>query len=196
VRLFATVGKYRLDGHDYIDAAGGGAEWVRQSQSGAVTALRVQYLDQDFENLPGRFLEDRSGGYLSEELSHTWQLGRTQLGVLLLGEQADADADYQAYDRYGGGVNLRVFLGRGGSARWTAFASGIVREARYDAADPLVDPGTRRKDTRTDANVGVEIALGARLALLVQAGYIQNDSNLPNFEYQDTTGTLNFVFGF
>lgn len=203
LRPFATFGRYQLDGEDYIDAAGAGIEWIRQSRSGSATSFTLQYVDQDFENLPGlapgdpvRFLEDRSGGYVSAELGQMWQIGRAQLGVVLLGEQANADADYQSYDRYGGGLNARVYLGGTNAVRWTAFASGIVREARYDAADIVVDPLTRRKDTRVDASLGVELAFTSRFALVVQGGYTDNSSNLPNYEYENVTAALSFVVGF
>lgn len=198
LRPYLTGARYLLDGEDFITAYGAGFELRRISQSRSMTALRVQYTDQKFDDLfengvPVRVVSDRSGDYVSGELSQIWQLGRTQLGLLLSGETADAKASYQSFDRYGGGVNLRVFFGAQQRAPWSVFLTGLWREASYRQPDPMIDPGRKRDDSRMDISAGIDVPLSRALALTITGTYTSNDSNLPNYDFDNSAGSIALV---
>ncbi len=199
LRPFITAGKYQLDGEDFISAYGGGLELRKTSRSRAVTSLRLQYTDQEFDDLyengvPVRVVSDRSGDYYMGDLSHVWQIGRTQLGALVTGEKAEAEAKHQSYDRFGGGMNVRVFLGGAQSrAPWSLFLNGLWREASYQEPDLMIDPDRDRKDSRIDLAAGIDVPVSRAFSITLTGTYTKNDSNLPNFDYDNSAGSLSFV---
>ncbi len=199
LRPFVTAGQYQLDGEDFISAYGGGLELRKTSRSRAVTSLRLQYTDQEFDDLydngiPVRVVSDRSGDYYSGDLAQVWQLGRAQFGLLLTGETADTKAQYQSFDRYGGGMNLRVFVGGAQyRAPWSFFLTGLWRDASYQEPDPMIDPDRDRKDTRVDFAAGIDVPVSRAFSITLTGTYTKNDSNLPNFDFDNSAGSIAFV---
>ena len=195
-RPFVTGGKAWLDGEDYIDNWGGGVELRKISASRAVTALRVQYLDQTFEDLPPsaqqptRVLTDRSGDYTSADLLRSWQRGRTQYSAGLVGELADTEVDHRSYDRYGALLGARIFFGQASAKPpWSLSGSVSWRRTEYDGPDPVIFPDDTRRDTRVDVRVGVEVPVTRQAAMTLTAFYTDNDSNLTLYTY-DNTGVV------
>src|SRR5690606_2807565 len=120
--------------------------------------------------------------------------GRTQFGVLLSGETADAEAKYQSFDRYGGGMNLRIFFGGAQQrAPWSLFLTGLWREASYQEPDPMIDPGREREDSRMDVSAGIDVPLSRALTLTITGTYTNNDSNLPNYDFDNSAGSIALV---
>lgn len=191
VRPFISGGYYLLDGDEYFTSYGAGFEARKFTQGSTVLSLRAQYEEQDFKDQPARFVSDRSGGYLQVNASVARQFGtHVQLVAELLAETADADANYQRYDRYGGGLGITWFSSPGSRGRWSIGLTGRVREARYDSPDPQIDPLHEREDTRIDARLTLNVPLNRSLALTVSGIYADNDSNLPNYSYDNTGGSV------
>jgi tetratricopeptide (TPR) repeat protein len=191
LRPFVSGGYYLLDGDEYFTSYGAGFEARKFTRGSNVLSLRVQYEEQDFEDRPGRFVSDRSGGYFQVNASFARQFGaHVQFVAEVLAETANADAHYQRYDRYGGGLGLTWFSSPGPRGRWSIGLSGRVREAQYDSPDAQIDPLREREDTRIDARLTLNVPLSRSLALTVSGIYADNDSNLPNYSYDNTGGSV------
>ena len=61
---------------------------------------------------------------------------------------------------------------------------------RYDAEDPNVDPDERRLDRQWRLTFNNTARLSGAWALEMQVQYTDVDSNLPNFEFTNTSVTL------
>jgi tetratricopeptide (TPR) repeat protein len=201
MRLFGAAGMNRLDGEDYIESTGGGAELLRLAGNSSTTRLRVDYTDRDFQDQFDSLgdielrVSDRSGDYLNMMLSQYWNIGRTQWGLFLVTDSADAKADYQSYDRFGGGGSLRYFFaGADSRFNWSLFANAQYRKSDYDAPDVLTNPNLARKDKRFDAMAGVEIGFTREVSMILAAGYADNDSNIANYRYDDVSGSVMFTW--
>jgi hypothetical protein len=191
VRPFVSGGYYLLDGDSYFHSFGGGLELRKFFVTQSVLSLRAQYDDQQFEDQPTRFVSDRSGGYYQASVSFAQQVGsHVQILGELLGESASTHGNYQSYDRYGGGLSFTWFSTPGAAGPWSISLSGRVREARYDEPDPQIDPLHRRKDTRVDARLSLDVPLTRNLALSIAGNYADNDSNLPNYKYDNAGASI------
>lgn len=94
-------------------------------------------------------------------------------------------------ESYSGG-NVRVGLqsamhGPFGEREWTLSAAGRVAIRRYDLPDRTIDPDHRRRDKSLAITLGLTIPFGDAVAATVEAGQHWRRSNLPNFEYEDTS---------
>jgi tetratricopeptide (TPR) repeat protein len=197
LRPYITGGYSQLDGHDYLQAGGAGVELTKLYSNQATTLFQLQYLHQEFKDVPGTVLSDRTGQYYTANFSQLWLVGRTQFGVLLSGAHTQATATYQSYNDYGGGVSLRVFLaGFAGRAPWSVAANVYRRQVNYSTANATIDPNTTRRDGNTAAGLVFEVPVSHYLSISLAGSYVKNDSNLPNFDYQDSSGMLSFVARF
>jgi hypothetical protein len=186
IRPFASVGASTLDGDDYFDQAGGGFVFNGSWSAATLTQLRVASEDKDFDDTPSRLLSDRSGAYLNSQLRQVWQAGNVQWMLGLLNVQADADTDYQSYTAWGGVAGVRWFFANGSAMRpWRLHANVSFSQSDYDAADISVNPDIVRDDKRFTATGGLEVGIYRWLSVALDAGYTKNDSNLPNYEYDN-----------
>jgi hypothetical protein len=197
VRPYVAGGYSWIDGSSYLHSYGGGVSLRDVIDDRSIAALQLQLLRQDFQDLPTRLLSDRNGNYGNVDFSQTWQLGRTQIGLLVSGENAHAVTDYQSYNRYGGGLTARVYLGGGGTlAPWSIWANALRHQTNYKAPDPLIDPSKKRRDGRTDTIIGCDVPVSRYLSISVTGGYVDNGSNLMNFQYKDGFGGINLIAQF
>ncbi len=77
---------------------------------------------------------------------------------------------------------------------WTTTVSGSGQGRDYRGADPTVDARTTRKDTEWRWSLVQSIPLARSLDLQVQMEYTNNASNLPNYSYTNSSGTLSVVW--
>jgi len=197
IRPYATGAYSQLDGYSYLQGAGGGLILRKIYESRSATSLQLQYLHQEFKDLPGILLNDRTGNYYSADFSQLWQVGRWQWGLYLSGARNGAVAEYQSFDNYGGGLSARVLIGGNGSKPpWSIAVNADRREYHYSSPDPLIDPGMKRTDGRSDAGLVIDVPLTRYFSINLAANYVKNDSNLPNFEYKDSGGNVSFVARF
>jgi len=74
--------------------------------------------------------------------------------------------------------------------------SASVRLADYDAGDPFVDPNVAREDERADIGVNASLPVGDTTSLYARVDYANNTSNLPNFDYNNTSVQVGLTFNF
>lgn len=197
IRPYGQVGQAWLDGDDYFSYFGGGLTFSGFWTPATVTQLRVGYQDRDYSNPGGIFLEDRSGDYLNGDLLQIWQLGHWQLSIGATGQSADAVADYQSSKAFGGGAGIRYFRAFGASQLpWNAYLRAAYLKTDYDAPDPFVNVYVTREDEQILVSGGVEVTVTRRLSLALDLSYIDNQSNLPNYEYDNFSAGLRAVLRF
>ncbi len=63
----------------------------------------------------------------------------------------------------------------------------------YGAADFFINPLVTRRDEQLDAILGAELSVYRALSLDVSVTYTRNDSNLPNFEYNNLSGGVHLL---
>ncbi len=197
IRPFGLVGTASLDGEDYFDYGGGGLELSAFWSPAMVTRLRATLEDRQFDDSPTRFLSDRSGDYLTGRLTQLWQLGRLQLSAGITAQEVDAAADYQSFGYLGGNVGARYFGTVGVSQRpWNVYLEASYGTAEYDAADFLVHPDIVRKDDRRSASAGVEVGVTRTLSVALDLTQSDNESSLPNYEYDNFSASVRMVVRF
>jgi hypothetical protein len=198
LRPFAASSYDLLDGEHYLTTYGGGLELRIQANVRTYSYVKVEYSKQEFYDTPTQFVSDRSGDYLVARTGIVRQLGRTfQLNADLAYEQSDADTEYQSFSRYGGGVGAKLFFGHGGTLPpWSIGLAARVRTSEYDAPDPQVSARLIRDDTRYDAILTVDVPLSRALLLSAKGIYTDNDSNVPNYEFDNAGGSLGVSWRF
>jgi tetratricopeptide (TPR) repeat protein len=196
LRVFGSASTATLDSEDYFDQAGGGLELQRVWTPSTLTRLRVSLDDRDYKDLlndlghPVRILGDRSGNYLSARLLQAWRVGRSNLSVQALGQEVDAREDYQSYQQFGGEVGWSFPLTRGvGGPLVILQLSAGYRNSRYDAPDPTITD-SRRKDERVEGGVGLEFAFSRLWSVVLEGGYQDNKSNIPNYSFDNVSAGL------
>ena len=103
-------------------------------------------------------------------------------------ERQNSRAKSESYTGGSVGVRLqRILKGPFGERAWSLFASGRGGIRRYDSPDPTVDPSRRRHDTNLALSVGAAIPFSDAAAATLEVGQQWRRSNLPNFEYRDTS---------
>lgn len=73
---------------------------------------------------------------------------------------------------------------------WTAALSARVMQADYESPDPAVDPTNERLDTEYRFTFSNTFRLNDMFAVELQAQHVINESDLPNFEFDNTSVTL------
>ena len=103
-------------------------------------------------------------------------------------ERQNSRAKSERYTGGSVGVRLqRTLKGPLGERDWSLFASGRGGIRRYDSPDPTVDPSRSRRDTSLALSVGAAIPFSDAAAATLEVGQQWRRSNLPNFEYRDTS---------
>jgi hypothetical protein len=196
LRPSIAAGKAFLDGEDYYDYTGAGLGLSGFWTPVTLTQLRVNYEDRDFQN-GARFLSDRSGKYLTTDLRQYWQLGKWQLSLGLTAQQVDAQQDYQSSDGFGGSAGVRYFGVLGGAQRpWSVYLNTDYMKSDYDAADPFVNFDLIREDERLVFSAGAEFTITRSFALALDLSQLDNDSSLPNYEYDNFSVGVRALFRF
>jgi hypothetical protein len=77
---------------------------------------------------------------------------------------------------------------------WSSSLSIGFSYSSYDRPDPAVDPNVRRKDPRTNIIFANNMRLTEALTLIVTAQHTINNSNLPNFKYTNTAGSIGLAY--
>ena len=112
-------------------------------------------------------------------------------------ERQASEAESESYS--GGSVGLRIqrpVPGPFGDRQWSLLAAGQVSLRRYDAPDATIDPDHPRRDRTLALTLGLAIPFTETAAATLEAGRQWRRSNLPNFEYEDTSVSAGVRFSF
>ena len=112
-------------------------------------------------------------------------------------ERQASEAKSESYS--GGSMGVRIqrpVPGPFGDRHWSLLAAGQVSLRRYDAPDATIDPEHRRRDQTFALTLGLAIPFTETAAATLEAGRQWRRSNLPNFEYEDTSVSAGVRFSF
>jgi hypothetical protein len=78
--------------------------------------------------------------------------------------------------------------------RFSASASHVLTD--FSAPDPAIDPGVTRSDKNTRFTLSNTIGLAPNRTITFQLQHTIADSNLPNFEFENTVALISASWGF
>jgi hypothetical protein len=107
-------------------------------------------------------------------------------------EQADAKADFEAYQRaqVSGDVGLALVDLRTPAGPLQAQFGVSYSHTEYAAADPLITSRIARSDQRAALTIGLDVPVTRHSGLSLRVEHSDNRSNLPNYRYADTYAAL------
>ncbi len=111
----------------------------------------------------------------------------------------DSQAEFDSNREYSIAADLsKRYPAPFGLTHYPWYADFAVRGifTNYAAPDPTVDPLTAREDQTLQLTFTNTMGLTQDLALVLQAQYTNNDSNLPNFSFVDTSVLMGLTFSF
>ncbi|HUD93870.1 surface lipoprotein assembly modifier [Sphingobium sp.] len=192
IRPFGTASYQRLGGDDYLLTYGGGVNLRSTLNSRVLLAASVEYIREDYQTSPDRFLADRTGHAFTGTLDlNIIASPRLLLRAGLVGRHDDADAAYQSYDRYGASAGATYALPtRHLPGPLALSANALYLRADYEAPDPTIDPDTRRADDRVEATVALSMPVGKRVAVVLSGTWIDNASRLALYDYQNKVARM------
>jgi hypothetical protein len=197
LRPSVSAGKAFIDGEDYYDYTGGALALSAFWTPITLTQWSVNFESRDFQD-DAVFLSDRTGDYLSTTLRQYWQLGKWQLSAGVNLQQVDADEDYQSSDGFGGSAGIRHFGVLPGAQQrpWSVYFNVDYFKSEYDAADPFINFDIVREDKRLVYSAGAEFTLTRSFSMVLDLSKLENDSNLPNYEYDNFSAGVRALFRF
>lgn len=199
LRPYVSANYLWLDDDGYMRGLGGGLNIRKLFGLRALADATLSAEHQDFSNSSDRpTADDRTGPYYSGRGRLSYQLlPRTLLFATASGAKRDSDEDFESFDEGGGGLGVtqtyNAPFGVTGIS-WSSSLSASIRRTVYDEADPSIDPDEKRKDTRIDVNFSTNIPVSRSFTVVVTGLYTDNDSNLPNFDYDNWAGSLGVAF--
>src|SRR5690606_31470494 len=117
----------------------------------------------------------------------------------LYGVYNNADAGFRSYGEHGGRLAYtRLFEPLfGAEARPLALTGAVgYRATDYDDPDPLVAPGTTRRDREWRVSGVASVGLAADWDLVVEVEYREVDSNIELYEFDNFAVTVGGVWHF
>jgi tetratricopeptide (TPR) repeat protein len=201
VRPFVSASYLWLDDDSYLRQLGGGVNLRQFFETVSFVEVTLEASDQKFYDSASRpTSSNRSGPFvdLRGRVSYQWR-ARTRLFAGAGFARRDSDQKFEAFNE--GGILLgvtQVYAPPFGltSYPWSSTLSAGVLRTVYDEADPAIDPNQKRKDTRANIVLSNDVRMTRSLTLVVSVQYTDNDSSLPNFEYDNTGVGVGLAWSF
>jgi tetratricopeptide (TPR) repeat protein len=194
LRPYVSSSLLYLDGDKYLVSYGGGFNVRALRSSTLVLDLFFDYDEQDYSDTDSQPTADDRSGPLYTALARVTLLPSpaSLLTVDITGGVREADADFEDRDQYGARAAYTHYISTRASGRplFSLNLWGGAEWLEYQAADPTVDPNEERDDTRLTAGIGVGVPFGQHWNALLSVQYTDNDSSLPNFEYDNWGASL------
>lgn len=196
LRPFLNLTLLRLNGDAYQNATeiGLNTQHIFNAHLMGNLSFRLNY--QDFQNSALRpHTSKRSGAGITLNGALTRNFSRERQGFMQLGiSQHNAKVDYEATQRtsLAMGLNQSYRAPFGIGQFWRATASISYGNTQYDAPDPAIDPSRARDDKRIQFRFANNFALTSQLYSVVEIFIEDNNSNLPNYKYDNTGIVMSF----
>jgi hypothetical protein len=181
--------------------AGGGVEFSMPLDARLFFQSSYEILYQDYRDtraLPSGSqrtgAEQRLQGQLTLALDETFRL----VGRLGANHRA-ADAGWERYREGFGELGVQARYSAPFEITdwpWTAFASVRATRTRYSEPDPTVAPATRREDSEYRFAARNTFRVNETWALELRLAHTINNSNITNYEFDNTAVTLGGVIRF
>ena len=103
-------------------------------------------------------------------------------------ERQDSDAGYESWRAARLGIRaVRRLPAPVGEGAWELSLTGDAGVRGYDSPDPTVDPGKSRSDEEFGLAMGLTVPLSGALSAVLEVRRQWRRSNLPNFEFDNTS---------
>jgi len=201
IRPFVSGSNIYLEDEQYLRTLGGGIN-VRYAVSNRLLAeTTFEVRDRDFTNSDRRATaEDQSGQIYVLRGGLTYQLFvDTLIGANVSAARNESEEDFENFNE--GQVTLSVTQTYQDPFEltahdWSSSLSLGVRRTEFDDPEPAVDPNVTRDETRVDIRFTTNIPIVEDVTLVLSAQHTENYSNLPNFEFDNTSGTVGINWRF
>lgn len=195
LRPYAVVNLVRLDDQKLFHTLGGGLEAFTNLSTKIAIEGRYEIRHEEFSNTVDR---PNAATLTSNEHEFTVNAAYTYSPKTRLGTRATFVYD-NAAERYNDNweLGLSAWVEHEYGAPfavtpwpWTVFFELEWIRARYDAPDPSVDPFTTRSDDEWRLTLSNTARFSKNWAFETQLHYTDVNSNLPNFEFDNTALTV------
>ena len=201
IRPYVMADVLDLDRNLYFYSYGGGVEVSKVVDTRTTFTLDALYRHQEYidsVSSPTATLLTNDG-YIVRLSGQHFVSDNVRAGLLFTFSDKDAAADFNSNREYiiGGVVNIQ-YAPPMGLTNWPwrldLSVLGIVTD--YQAPDPTIDPTMIRQDQEWRVNVVNTFGFSREWSAFVQFGYSNNQSNLPNFTFDNFSGVVGVTRSF
>lgn len=164
-----------LDGDTLLDYYGMMVTTSKQVKSTFVVGVDLSVSQEDYSDFRGF---DRDQILANAWLELPQSVGFHRLAVRFGQEQAADNQDFLDRDLLGIGYRWQQKIDQ----RWEYSLSLDYLDSEYQGINPLF--GTAREDSFFSSDLEIRYAMAERLALMSRLSYLQNDSDIPIYEYE------------
>ncbi|MEO1092472.1 MAG: tetratricopeptide repeat protein [Pseudomonadota bacterium] len=198
IRPFLEATYLGLNDATYRAEYGGGVNLRHLLRPDVLVEGTLRYVAQDF-----RDTDDQPSGSLRTGQDLTFRPGFTW-GVLpnflvsadaLVGHK-NAEVSFESFTDLGAGISATYVFDFAPIADWSVTGNALYRRSQYSGVDPFVDPNVKRRDDRFDVGLTLNVPITADVGISAGARYADNDSNLPNFTFSNTTVSVLATYAF
>jgi hypothetical protein len=201
IRPFVSSSYLWLGDEHFLATYGGGVDFRKFFSNTLYGDARLSVAQQNYQDSNLRpTVSDRTGPLLALDGTVHYQLRPATLisGGLLYSRRFSKES-FESFNE--GGFAVSVQQNYLDPLKWTEFdwsssLSIAFSYTSYDRPDPAVDPNVRRKDPRTDIIFANNMRLTEALTLIVTVQQTINNSNLPNFKFTNTAGSIGIAYRF
>ena len=199
IRPFVSSSYLWLGDEHFLATYGGGVDFRKFFSNTLYGDARLSVAQQNYQDSNLRpTVSDRTGPLLALDGTVHYQLRPATLisGGLRYSRRFSKES-FESFNE--GGFAVSVQQNYLDPLKWTEFdwsssLSIAFSYTSYDRPDPAVDPNVRRKDPRTDIIFANNMRLTEALTLIVTVQQTINNSNLPNFKFTNTAGTIGVAY--
>ena len=195
LRPYVIGNSVELDYRPFFTTVGGGLDARVGLLPNLETDIAFEYRHRSFHNSAlSPTLSGKDGDLKTVRALVFWTV--TPVDSLLAGAQYSRDSAHvglETYDEYSLQIAYsRLFAAPWSlyDAPWTVTLQGVRTWRPYDQPDQTIDPGMRRYDRELNLGVSLQVPLDDNWWIQAQFAQSWVLSNLPNFKYNDTTGTV------
>ena len=184
-----TGSKFERDGDDLRDTIGLNAQWQHDYDAIRQATLFGQYLDISY---PGQTIRDVDRFVVGAGYAEAVRSRTVVFGSLYGGQEREKAANVRHLGHTLGG--LRLGSQHRFDDQWSMLASLGYENRRYGDIEPLFDD--RRTDHQVEAALGVNWQFSPEWRLGLRGTWVENESNIPVFDYRRDVYSMNLHFDF
>jgi hypothetical protein len=191
LKLYGIANAVALGRAEYFNTVGAGVSSRYAVGPFAVVEPSFEYRQRDFfdtVNFPTASMQTghlMTTAFAAEGVVPGWM----KYAVRAAYDRNDTAFDWQTYDRWGVdvGVPIEFVTTWFGARQWVVTPNAGFSWVRYAGPDPIVDPMTTRRDTDWRVGTIVDVQIAQNFGARLQVGYEKNNSNLPNYTFNNFT---------
>jgi tetratricopeptide (TPR) repeat protein len=166
-----------------------------------VVGIGFDFRQRNFNNSRDNpFNEDRSGRELGGRFTWDFIFAQWMGGSFTTGfYDYDARKSWESYEEFQLGLSLTFYVHFSPFVKEQKTAlvlAGSYLNTKYNKPDLTIDPEKRRHDQDYRISLTGSLPLTQTIALVVQGGYAERASNIPNYDYENWFGMTALAWRF